>query len=105
VSWKTLSSAKRNHVSGPNRMSSFELGWVAGLLEGEGCFFVNTSGTPQYGPYAYARVAVCMTDRDVLERLQEVTGIGRLEKSVRERTRSTSRYRSGSSVGTRRLSS
>jgi hypothetical protein len=67
-------------VSGPNRMSSFELGWVAGLLEGEGCFFVNTSGTPQYGPYAYDRVAVCMTDRDVLERLQEVTGIGRLEK-------------------------
>ena len=44
------------------------------------CFVVNTCGTPEYGPYAYARVAVCMTDRDVLERLQEVTGIGRLEK-------------------------
>jgi hypothetical protein len=80
TTWETLSSAKRSRVSGPDRMSSFELGWVVGLLEGEGCFFVNTCGTPKYGPYAYARVTVCMTDRDVLERLQEVTGIGRLEK-------------------------
>ena len=80
TTWATLSNAKQNRVSGPDRMSSFELGWVVGLLEGEGCFFVNTCGTPKYGPYAYARVAVCMTDRDVLERLQEVTGIGRLER-------------------------
>jgi hypothetical protein len=80
TTWKTLSNADRNRVSGPDRMSSFEFGWVVGVLEGEGCFFVNTCGTPKYGPYAYARVAVCMTDRDVLERLRDLTGIGRLEK-------------------------
>ncbi len=54
---------------------------MAGLLEGEGCFFSITYKTENYGPYTYARVTVCMTDRDILERLQQVTGIGRLEKS------------------------
>jgi hypothetical protein len=65
-------------------MSRLELGWVAGLIEGEGCFFVTTRSAGGYGPYSYARVTVCMTDRDVLERLQQVTGVGTLEK-VRER--------------------
>jgi hypothetical protein len=77
-----LSPASR--VSGPNRMSDLELGWVAGILEGEGCCFVTTRSKGGYGPYVYARVTVCMTDRDILERLQRVTGIGTLEK-IRER--------------------
>jgi hypothetical protein len=34
-----------------------------------------------YGPYAYARVTVCMTDRDIIERLRRVTGIGTLERT------------------------
>jgi hypothetical protein len=49
---------------------------VAGILEGEGCFFVTTRTTAKYGPYVYARVTVCMTDRDIIERLQHVTGVG-----------------------------
>jgi len=68
------------HISGPDRMTDFELGWVVGILEGEGCFFVTTRSTPKYGPYVYARVTVCMTDRDVLERLRKVTGVGVLER-------------------------
>jgi hypothetical protein len=71
-------------ISGPDQMSDFELGWVCGILEGEGCFFVTTRRTAKYGPYLYARVTVCRTDRDVLEQLQRVTGVGILEK-VRER--------------------
>ena len=31
-----------------------------------------------YGPYTYARVAVLMTDLDVLQRLQQLTGIGHI---------------------------
>lgn len=73
-----------NRLSGPDKLSDFELGWVVGILEGEGCFFITSRTKGPYGPYLYARVAVCMTDRDVLERLQRVTGIGMLEK-IRER--------------------
>jgi hypothetical protein len=71
-------------ISGPDQLSDFELGWVCGILQGEGCFFVTTRRTAKYGPHLYARVTVCMTDRDVLEQLQRVTGVGILEK-VRER--------------------
>jgi LAGLIDADG DNA endonuclease family protein len=59
-------------------MTPAELGWVAGLLEGEGCFFPIKYQTQDYGPYTYARIAVLMTDLDVLERLQQLTGVGRI---------------------------
>ena len=71
-------------ISGPDQMSDFELGWVCGILEGEGCFFLTARRTAKYGPYLYARVTVCMTDRDVPEQPQRVTGVGMLEK-IRER--------------------
>jgi len=54
------------------------LAWVAGLLEGEGCFFPIEYKTPKYGPYVYARVAVLMTDLDVLQRIQDLTGVGKI---------------------------
>jgi hypothetical protein len=60
------------------QMTEAELAWVAGLLEGEGCFFPIEYRTKGYGPYTYARVAVLMTDLDVLQRLQRVTGIGHI---------------------------
>jgi hypothetical protein len=59
-------------------MTEAELAWVAGLLEGEGCFFPIEYRTRDYGPYIYARVAVLMTDLDVLQRLQQHTGIGHI---------------------------
>jgi hypothetical protein len=65
-------------------LTEFELGWVVGILEGEGCFFITRRTKGSYGPYLYTRVTVCMTDRDVLEQLQRVTGIGKLER-IRER--------------------
>jgi hypothetical protein len=73
-----------NRLSGSVKLTDFELGWVVGILEGEGCFFITRRAKGPYGPYLYGRVTVCMTDRDVLERLQRVTGIGKLER-VRER--------------------
>jgi hypothetical protein len=60
------------------QMTEVERAWVAGLLEGEGCFFPIEYKTKGYGPYTYARVAVLMTDLDVLQRLQEITGIGHI---------------------------
>lgn len=58
----------------PRRLTDLELGWVAGLYEGE--------GTAVLGTYKYtrkdtgevillgARVSISMTDRDVIERLE-----------------------------------
>lgn len=49
-------------------MTSEEAAWVAGILEGEGCFDGNA------GKACYPRIRVQMTDLDVIERLQSLTG-------------------------------
>jgi hypothetical protein len=49
----------------PRVMSDPEVAWVAGILEGEGSFSKTR-----------ARIHVTMTDRDVVEKLHNTTGIG-----------------------------
>lgn len=54
-------------------LTDFELGWVAGLLEGEGSFFLARNkerGTLK------SRISMQSTDKDVLERLHVTTGVG-----------------------------
>lgn len=51
-------------------MDDIELGWLAGLLEGEGCFHVQRERWP--------RITLQMTDEDVVRRLYEVTQVGRV---------------------------
>lgn len=53
--------------------SGQESAWLAGLLEGEGCFFVYT------GPHnkrAQLRVQLKMSDRDIVERAVGLMAIG-----------------------------
>lgn len=50
-------------------LSSSEIGWVAGLLEGEGSFFLAASNRQP-------RVQMQSTDHDVLLRLHGVIGAG-----------------------------
>ncbi len=45
-----------------SNLTDFELGWLVGMLEGEGCFTVQRSNA-----LAYAVVSVCSTDRDTIE--------------------------------------
>jgi hypothetical protein len=54
-------------------MTPAQLGWVAGLLEGEGSFMVVTT----HGQ-SRPRVSMQSTDLDVLERLEAVTGVGHI---------------------------
>jgi len=49
------------------------LAWVAGLFEGEGCIAHSRNG--KYGQWF---LVVASTDLDVLERLQEWTGVGNI---------------------------
>jgi len=78
--WKAALANQEDWVAGRSRMTAAELAWVAGLIEGEGCFFVTERKTERYGPYRYARVTVCMTDHDTLALLRAVTGVGTIER-------------------------
>lgn len=44
------------------------MAWLAGLLEGEGCFHLERARRP--------RMAMQMTDEDVVRRAHEVSGVG-----------------------------
>jgi hypothetical protein len=51
----------------PRQMSEAETAWVAGLLEGEGSFIATAKSLA---------IQAAMTDRDVIDRLAAVTGVG-----------------------------
>jgi hypothetical protein len=53
--------------------NSEETAWLAGLLEGEGSFFMISSRVGGK-VYRYPCVAVAMTDRDVIERAASLMG-------------------------------
>jgi len=55
-----------------NTYTDFELGWLAGLLDGEG-YFLTRKGQPQVG--------CSMTDEDSIQKLQSIAG-GRYCKQV-----------------------
>ena len=52
-------------------MSEADIAWLAGLLEGEGSFFMTGRGD-----YYYPTIVVSMTDRDVVERVSRMFGTG-----------------------------
>jgi hypothetical protein len=67
-------------------MSEVEVAWVAGLVEGEGCFYIQTEKytSKRTGETYHNRrptLIVAMTDEDVVKRLQEVTGVGTVNRS------------------------
>jgi len=51
-------------------VDNLELYWLAGILEGEGCFSFGTKKTPNR-----VAITVCMTDRDVVERVAKLFGV------------------------------
>lgn len=53
-------------------MTPEEIAWVAGILEGEGCFHVKRNW------YNQPSITVDMTDEDILLRLAKFTEIGRV---------------------------
>ena len=59
----------------PTNMTPDQVAWVAGILEGEGSFVSSQS----------VSIRVTMTDLDILERLQKVTGVGRIYDTTRRK--------------------
>ena len=63
-------------------MNSRDFLWFCGLFEGEGCFYVQKSkgGKDNRISYRYPKMQINMTDRDVLERVAEITSISTIYK-------------------------
>jgi hypothetical protein len=49
--------------------TDIENAWLAGILEGEACFDFN-----YYRGRKYPRIRVTMCDRDILEKIKEISG-------------------------------
>lgn len=62
----TLDIKRRNPILS---ISEAEIAWLAGLLEGEGSFFMS-----RFGEYQYPMIVVSMTDQDVIERVARIFG-------------------------------
>lgn len=59
------------------RISDVELAWLAGLLEGEGSFMFHCDpAKDNQRARVIVRVAVHMTDKDVVERVRDIVGVG-----------------------------
>lgn len=63
-------------------LTEAETGWVAGLLEGEGCFYLamraNRDGTPRPS----LAISCCMCDEDVVRRLHAIIGVGAVTTEI-----------------------
>ena len=53
-------------------MNSLELGWIAGIIDGEGTLSLRKR---RYGSHPYPRIQVGSTDEDIIDRLH-ATGYG-----------------------------
>ena len=62
-------------------MSEAELAWVAGWLEGEGCFQVQRASN-----YIYPKILAASTDLDTLEHVLKITGVGRITYRKKEKS-------------------
>lgn len=54
-------------------MTSVELAWICGIFEGEGCSYQRTASTRIV-------IQISMTDRDIIERVHRIAGVGRIDK-------------------------
>jgi hypothetical protein len=56
-------------------MTDYELGWLAGIFEGEGCVSVTNTSGPSRKQRQWSAI-VNMTDEDVVRRFHRTVGIG-----------------------------
>jgi len=62
-------------------MNSEQLHWVAGLLEGEGCFQITKTSPKKDGSEVYSHLSVTVNigDEDIVRRLKEYIGYGNIQ--------------------------
>jgi hypothetical protein len=57
-------------------MTDIELSWLAGLLEGEGCFYLTTRHNKDGTPRPLVSIILSMTDEDVVRRAHKLVVSG-----------------------------
>lgn len=58
-------------------LTDIELGWLAGIIEGEGCFAVHRQKAQFYRKeYVYCRIYLASTDEWTVDRCLEISGVG-----------------------------
>lgn len=57
-------------------MTPVDIAWLVGMIEGEASFSSTTAGKAAKAGYRYPRIEIKSVDLEVLERIQEITGIG-----------------------------
>jgi len=67
-----------------NVLTDLQLGWIVGLIEGEGCIQLRKPARPN--------VTVASTDADVIEKLLILTGIGTTRTAKRKTKRNKQVY-------------
>ena len=60
-------------------LTEAEVGWLAGLFEGEGCISMDKLGK--------ARAQLCSTDRDVIEKFARIVRVGCIHPQARKESR------------------
>lgn len=78
------------NLSVSQTISDTDIAWLAGLLEGEGTFRLQSRSYYKkdgklYGPYQYPRLSVGMTDEDVIQHARQIIGTGKIYRSVDKR--------------------
>jgi hypothetical protein len=68
-----------------NNLTELEIGWIAGLLEGEGCFILVPHKSTTGEVYYEYRICCNMTDYDVIEKLQGLLG-GKMSGPIPSKT-------------------
>lgn len=59
-------------------MEDVHIAWAAGLFEGEGCILILDRSSDDHHQIATVRLAITMTDKDILERFCEVAECGKV---------------------------
>ena len=69
------------------QMTDLEIGWVAGLIDGEGCISISCEPPKPYNnrrsPYYQLHLDVLMTHLPTIEKLCSVTGMGEIKHRVK----------------------
>lgn len=74
---KVIPSPALDPVERLAQMTPQQLGWVTAIIEGEGCISTHTA-TKIGNRYVHSLVKVGMVDEDIVRRLAEWTGLGRV---------------------------
>lgn len=70
-----------------HQMTDMELGWVAGIIDGEGCISIACENpkpsSKRTSPYYQLHVDVMMTHLPTIEKLRAITGVGCYKNRVK----------------------